>query len=405
MHQTQLFLNKQPVLDSKQALNGYHLSLELINDVDRATVEWEKLMKAFCDRVTEHDGMIGLTANKEVYFHAPLEVLKLEWLPEIESMSSMVVEVDLSVLKNKPALEALKEIIKSGAKVALLGYENSDAYKKLLNIASLVKLDVHDFDVNQAKVVVSALKMQNIQTMISGIETEEQFSDYAKTEAALFQGYFFTNPIISGEKELSSNKLAMLKLLAEVNDPDVAFEKIVETVGSDVGLTHKLLSVINHPSNNIPQVVETLKDAVNFMGLKRLKFWVNMMMLSEINDVPKELLTTALVRAKFMEVLADKQGKNADKDRYFMAGMFSTLNAFLKASMIDIVDQLPLSQMVKDALVDQSGDMGKALFVVRSLEQGNSNVMNNGIDIMQVSSAYMSANSWAYKTMAGLEAA
>ncbi|BCN93893.1 hypothetical protein THMIRHAM_16780 [Thiomicrorhabdus immobilis] len=405
MQQAQLFLNKQPVLDVNQALNGYHLSLELVNDADPSTVEWESVMQAFCDRVAEHDGMSGLTDNKEVYFHAPLEVLKVEWLPKVESMSSMLVEVDLSLLKNKPALEALKEIIKTGAKVVLLGYENSDAYKKLLNIASLVKLDVHDFSAGEAKVLVSALKMQNIQTIISGIETEEQFADYALSGASLFQGYFFTNPIISGEKELSGNKLAMLKLLAEVNDPDVAFDKIVETIGSDVGLTHKLLSVINHPSNNIPQVVETLKDAVNFMGLKRLKFWVNMMMLSEINDVPKELLTTALVRAKFMEVLADKQGKSTDKDRYFMTGMFSTLNAFLKASMIDIVDQLPLSQVVKDALVDQSGDMGKALFVVRSLEQGNSNVMNSGMDIMQVSSAYMNANSWAYKTMAGLEAA
>lgn len=405
MPQAQLFLNKQPVLDSQQALNGYHLSLELVEEIDRSTVEWEEVMKAFCNRVAEHDGMQGLTANKQVYFKAPLELLRVEWLPEVESMSSMVVEVDLSVLKDKPALESLKEIIKTGAKVALLGYENTDAYKKLLNIAKLVKLDTKDFTADEAKVAVSALNMQNVQTMISGIETEEQFDDYAKTAAALFQGYFFTNPIISGEKELSGNKLAMLKLLAEVNDPDVEFDTIVATVGSDVGLTHKLLSVINHPSNNIPQVVETLKDAVNFMGLKRLKFWVNMMMLSEINDVPKELLTTALVRAKFMEELADKQGKTDDKDRYFMAGMFSTLNAFLKASMIDIVDQLPLSEAVKGALVDQSGDMGKALFVVRSLEQGNSNVMGNGMDIMQVSSAYMNANSWAYKTMAGLEAA
>ena len=249
---------------------------------------------------------------------------------------------------------------------------------------------------------MAALKLQRIPVVITGIESEEQFHEYQNAGADYYQGYFFTNPLISGQKELSGNRLALLKLLAEVNDPDVAFEKIIETVGSDVGLTHKLLSAINHPSNQIPQVIDTLKDAVNFMGLKRLKFWVNMMMMSEVEDVPRELLTTALVRAKFMEDYADKQGRSDQKERYFMTGMFSTLNAFLKASMVDIVDQLPLSNEVKQALVDQSGEMGKTLFVIRSLEQGNANMMDSGVDIMQVSSSYMAANSWANQTLDGL---
>ncbi|WP_040727971.1 EAL and HDOD domain-containing protein [Thiomicrorhabdus sp. Kp2] len=403
--QAQLFLNKQPILDAKQVLYGYHLSLELVNDVDPSKVEWESVMKAFCEDIAKQDGMSALTSNKPIFYRAPIEVLTLDWLPKVDDLSMVTVEVTLANLRDKTVVASLKEVIKAGARVAVLGYENSDAYKKLLTIAKTVKLDAKEFSAEEAKTIVSALNLQQVNSVICGLETEEEFAEYAQAKATFYQGYFFTNPVISGQKELSGSKLAMLKLLAEVNDPDVEFDKIVQTVGSDVGLTHKLLSAINHPNNNIPQVIETLKDAVNFMGLKRLKFWVNMMVLSEANDVPKELLTTALVRAKFMEVLAEKQGKTTDKDRYFMTGMFSTLNAFLKASMVDIVGQLPLSSEVKVALVDHSGDMGKALFVVRSLEQGNANMGGSGIDIMLVSSAYMSANSWAYKTMNGLEAA
>ncbi len=403
--QTQLFLNKQPVLDSRQNLYGYHLALELANEVDTSTVDWDTVMKAFCERVAENDGMSALVAGKPVFYSAPSMLMKEEWLPKIDDMSKLTVEVDKSVLHDKDALESLKEIVKAGAKVAVIGYENSDAYKKLLQLGKYVKLDAKSFPADEVKTVVSALKLQKIPSIITGIETEEQFAEYQGSGAEFYQGYFFTNPVISGQKELSGNRLALLKLLAEVNDPDVEFAKIVETIGSDVGLTHKLLSAINHPSNNIRQVVETLKDAVNFMGLKRLKFWVNMMMLSEIKDVPKELLTTALVRAKFMEELAEKQGKPSEKDRYFMTGMFSTLNAFLKTSMVDIVDQLPLSQEVKLALVDHSGEMGKSLFIIRSLEQGNSQMMGSGVDIMLVSSAYLRANGWAQKTLSGLEAA
>lgn len=398
-----LFLNKQPILNTNQDLFAYHLSLELAEDAKLSEQDWQPVMEEFCNRVAEHDGMSGLTGGKAAFYSAPLEVMEEKWLPKMEDISQLNVEVDMSILGNKTALAKLKEIITAGAKVSIIGYENSDAYKKLLPLARFVKLDCKTFTPDELKTIISALKLQQIACVVTGIETEEEFAQFSQLGADYFQGYFFTNPIISGEKELSGNRLAMLKLLAEVNDPDIEFDKIVQTIGTDVGLTHKLLSAINHPSNNIPQVVETLKDAVNFMGLKRLKFWVNMMMMSEIEDVPKELLTTALVRAKFMEDLAEAQGKSAEKDRYFMAGMFSTLNAFLKASMIDIVEELPLSQEVKVALVDNSGAMGKALFVIRSLEQGNSQVM--GGDIMQISNAYMSANSWARKTLVGLEAA
>lgn len=401
----QIFLNKQPILDAQQKLYGYHLSLELAGESEQNPIDWDGVMKAFCDRVAEHDGMQALVAEKPTFFAAPVEALKEKWLPKMNNLADLSVEVDISIINNKTALNELKEILKAGAKVSVLGYENSEAYKKLLALAKFVKIDSKEFSPEEAKTVISALKMQQKPTIITGIETEEDFLAYQVVRADFYQGYFFTTPVISGQKELSGSRLAMLKLLAEVNDPDIEFEKIVSTVGSDVGLTHKLLSAINHPSNNIPHVIETLKDAVNFMGLKRLKFWVNMMMLSEVDDVPKELLATALVRAKFMEDLAEKQGKPEQKDRYFMAGMFSTLNAFLKASMVDIVGQLPLSNEVKIALVDNSGEMGKALFVIRSLEQGNSSVLGNGMDIMQVSSAYMSANSWARKTLMGLEAA
>ncbi len=403
--QAQLFLNKQPVLDNQQKLHGYHLSLEMVNSLDTSQIKWDELMQAFCEQLAKHDGMDAIVAEKPIFYRAPLEVLKPDWLPKMDDLTRLTVEVDRSVIGNTEALTALKEIVQQGVKVAVVGYENSDAFKKLLSLAKIVKLDAKDFDVQQAKTTVSALKIQQIQTIIGGIETEEQFNEYQAAGADFYQGHFYTNPVISGQKELSGSRLAMLRLMAEVNDPDIDFNKLAQTIGSDVGLTHKLLSAINHPSNKIPQVVETLKDAVNFMGLKRLKFWVNMMMLSEITDVPKELLTTALVRAKFMEDLAERQGKSDRKDRYFMAGMFSTLNAFLKASMLDIVDQLPLSDEVKAALVDQSGEMGKALFVIRSLEQGNSNMMSSGLDIMQVSSAFMGANSWANKTLKGLEAA
>ena len=405
--QNHVFLNKQPILDAKKELYAYQLTMESLADGDIERSEWEVLAKAFYANLQEEVGVENITTGKPIFYRAPATLLRLELLPDVGCLSQLTVEVDADVLTDVDALTTLKELKKSNVSIAIVDFKPNEACTKLLSIANVVKLNANDFSPEEIAKEVKQLKSQQKTVVITGVETEEQFEQHQASGADYYQGFFFVNPVFSSQKELSNNKLAVLKLLAEVNNPDISFDQLAETIGVDVGMTYKLLGAINHPKNNIPKRVETLKEAVNYMGLKRLKFWVNMMMMSSMEDVPDELLVVALVRAKFLEGMAEKMGTPEDKDTYFMAGLFSTLNAFLNIPMSDVVEQLPLSEDVKSALVDQSGDMGSAIWVIRSLEQGNTRLSIPGreqIDMMIISSVYMAANGWAYKTIAALNA-
>ena len=405
--QNHVFLNKQPILDAKKELYAYQLTMESLTDEGVETSEWEALAKGFYEDLQAEVGVENITAGKPIFYRAPHSLLRLDLLPKVECLSTLTVEVDADVLTDVEALTTLKALKKSNVSIAIADFKPSEACTKLLSIANVVKLNTKDFSLEEIAQEVTQLKSQQKTVVITGVETEAQFDQYQASGADYYQGFFFVNPVFSSKKELSNNKLAVLKLLAEVNDPDISFDQLAETIGVDVGMTYKLLGAINHPKNGIPKRVETLKEAVNYMGLKRLKFWVNMMMMSSMEDVPDELLVVALVRAKFLEGMAEKLGHPEAKDTYFMAGLFSTLNSFLKIPMSDVVEQLPLPEEVKSALVDQSGDMGSAIWVIRSLEQGNTRLSIPGreqIDMMIISSVYMAANGWAYKTIASLRA-
>lgn len=400
-----LILNKLPILDASKNLYGYQLNVTPLPTLNRASMDWQKETMDLWQGVEEHIGLSVLTANKPVFYQAPIEMLKLEFLPNIEPLSQLYIEIDLQVLKNKEALTAIKEMMQAGVKVALADYEPNEANDKLLSVAKVVKIHPQEVKTESLQTLITDLSAKNLQVILMDVETEDMFEVLRTQGAQLFQGFFFTNPIVSTHKEVASNKLAMLKLLGEVNNPEIEFTALADTIGSDVGLTHKLLAAINHPQNNLPYVVESLKEAVNFMGLKRLKFWVNMLMLSEVDDVPMELLVTALIRAKFLEAVAENLQLKAEMDRYFMVGLFSTLNAFLRAPMVDIVDELPISDEVKSALTNQEGQMGKALMIARAMEQGNVQVVFagfQGMDVMAISSGYMDASGWARKTLNSL---
>ncbi|WP_178863268.1 EAL and HDOD domain-containing protein [Thiomicrorhabdus cannonii] len=406
--QHHLLFNKQPVLDAAQTLFAYQLSVVPIQGKSLTEAQWAEEIQDLWKGIEENIGFDNLTAGKPVFYQAPLQALKLELLPAIRPMSHLVVEVDIDLLRDRQALANVKEMLKVGVQIAVKNYTRSDAHDKLLSIAKLVKINAADLEGDALSELLSSLHEKNLKVVLTGVDTEEVYESLKQNGAAYFQGYFFTNPIVSTQQQIASQKLAMLNLLAQVNDPDVSFEELAATIGTDVGLSHKLLSAINHPANQLPHVIESLKEAVSFMGLKRLKFWVNMLMMSEVDDVPVELLATALVRAKFLENVAEKIGLANEKDRYFTVGLFSTLNAFLRAPMVDIVDQLPLSDEVKQALVNQVGPMGKALFITRALEQGNTHLLMAGIDgmdIMAISSGYLDANGWARNTLSSLKEA
>jgi len=401
-----VIFNKQPILNHQNKLVVFHLSLDAINQAQLNENQWQTAIDTLNEDIESAGGYDILTKGLTTYYSAPLEVLTLDHLPKI-TPNKLVVEVTSDVIGNKDYLANLKEMLTEGIQIAIKNYTGSEADQKLLKIAHIVKISTQDKTPADIQALTHALP-EKTQVVLTQVETEEAFKAFQEAGYQLFEGYYFTDPvIISKEQPLEGSSLAILKLLSALNNPDIEFDEVVELIQTDATLSHKLLAAINHPSTNAPYFIETLKDAVNFMGLKRLKFWVNMMMMSQVDDVPTELLATALIRAKFLESIAEQTGHKADKDRYFMVGLFSTLNAFLKVPMVDIVDKLPLGDEVKQALTDQSGSMGKALFVARALEQGNTQFIMNGhegMGIMEISSSYMKASGWAHQTLAALAA-
>jgi EAL and modified HD-GYP domain-containing signal transduction protein len=286
--------------------------------------------------------------------------------------------------------------------IALHDYQADETTDKLLGIARFVKLNLKTLGEEAA--IAAYRKLKDTHTpIVTHVEDEAQFQRLKTEGVELFQGYYFVNPVISADQELSPNEAALLQLVAELNSDDTDFDRLAEIISTDVALTHQLLAAINHPSNDLPREVTSIEDAVQLMGLKRLKFWVTIMLLSRAEGVPEELLKTALTRGKFMEMLAaHAPGHEPEKDAFFLVGLFSTLNAFFHLPMQDLVDQLPLAAPLKKALTDYEGDMGQALRITKALEQGSTDLMSlrfENLGIMNISSFYLTATAWASKIL------
>lgn len=394
-----VFIGRQPILDRDMHVFAYELQFHQGLNPNKQTLEATiELIK----KTEEEIGFRSIVGDHNVLLSLPKELISKEYLSSFDNYKQLVLEIPNNVTKDVDVLRCLKELKAEGAGVALHDFVDDDSSIKLATICDYVKIDTEAHTEMQMKKMLESLHEKGLKVIAEKVETEEMFNYLKKLGFDYFQGYFFTNPIVINGQKLTGNKLTLLQLLSKVNDPNTDFQELSTIISQDVALSHKLLVAINNPAAMIPIRVESVADALKYMGLKRLKFWVNMLMLSSMEEVPQELLTTSLMRAKFCELLAEASGHQNDKDSFFLVGLFSTLGAFFKTPIEEIVAEMPLADELNDALINKNGPKGDALKVLMNIEQANNTLKSlhfDGLEMGQIGNSFMAANAWAQQVI------
>lgn len=127
-----------------------------------------------------------------------------------------------------------------------------------------------------------------------------------------------------------------------------------------------------------------------------------MVALADVQDVPSELLVTALVRARMCELLSGAEG-SAVGDSAFTVGLFSLADTLADAPMSVVIEQLPLRYDVEDALLYRTGALGDLLDGVVAYQQGEFDrargLLPGAADAEQ---CYRAAVTWADQSTAAL---
>lgn len=395
-----VFIGRQPVLDRDMKVFAYELEFH------QGLSPTKKHLDATVELITKTQQEVGFNAivgDKTAMISLPKDLIRSETINLLELDSNMVLEIPNDVLKDSGVLNTLKDVKSDKTSLALEKFVDDESSVKLAGISQFAKIDNEAFSDVKLKKMINDLHEKGLKVIAERVETEEMFN-YLKTIGFdYFKGHFFTNPVIINGEKLAGNKLTLLQLMAKVNDPATDFHELSIIVSQDVSLSHKLLLAVNKPSSMIPVRVENISDALRYMGLKKLKFWVNMLLLDKIDDVPKELMVSSLIRAKFCENMAESSGHKVDKDSYFLVGLFSALGAFFKSPIEDIVTEMPLSDDVVAALVTKKGLMGEALSCLAKIESTNTNYMDlsfEGIQLTEIANIYLSSSAWAQEAIA-----
>jgi EAL and modified HD-GYP domain-containing signal transduction protein len=117
-------------------------------------------------------------------------------------------------------------------------------------------------------------------------------------------------------------------------------------------------------------------------------------MISDAREQPHELLVTAMMRGKMCEELGRAAGQT-EVAAFFTDGLFSTLDALLNAPLARVVSRLPLTNPVREALLENKGPMGAALRCALAYERGEwSEVHCLGLSRAKIQDAFLATVRW-----------
>ena len=148
-----------------------------------------------------------------------------------------------------------------------------------------------------------------------------------------------------------------MQLITEINRTEFAVKVLEKLINQDVSISYKLLKYLNSAFFYRLNPISSIRQAIAFLGERGVRQFVSLVATSKIAESkPPELIRTSIIRARILELMAENLGKKNCSD-YFMMGLFSLIDAMLDHNMEYLMEQLPLTDSVKEALIKKQGDM------------------------------------------------
>jgi EAL and modified HD-GYP domain-containing signal transduction protein len=279
----------------------------------------------------------------------------------------VVLELLEDQLVDDALIEALGKLRRGGYQLALDDFTLTPEIEPLLTKVDIVKLDLRALGAEGLTSLAHDLSRHPLTLVAEKLEDHADFEVALAAGCHLFQGYFFCRPELIEGTSVAPNKLALLKLAADVQDPSVDLAALDRVISTDVALSYRLLRYINSAYFSLRQPVGSVMQAVTLLGIDNVRSWTTMMILAQIGGKPRELFITALVRARFCQLTGqDEDGAGSE---LFALGLFSVVDALTDRPMANVVGSLPFPEAMCDALINRTGP-GRLLDCVAAMEEG-----------------------------------
>lgn len=372
---TDVFVARQPIMDRAGRVVAYEL---LFRDgpTGGARIEDElRSTTAVIERAVGSIGLERLAGSKACFLNCSHDFLFSDY-PYVLPASRFVLEILESVELTSNLSRRCSELRGAGFQIALDDVRSmTDEIRWFLPSVDIVKIDWPFVDGEELPELVSQFKRAGKVVLAEKIDSAEDAERAQQLGCDLLQGYYFAKPqILSGKRAMPPVK-AILRVFDLVGS-DAPLGSIARALGETPMLVAQLLRLANSSEqpNGKTERISSLKQALSIAGSRRLLHWCGLLLYVGRDGLPIEddpLVLLAQRRAHFMEeaIEAMPGGSRLLAAEAYLTGMLSLLHVAYHMELRSFVDELPVSDPIRVAILNGGGVLGELLSVAALLER------------------------------------
>jgi EAL and modified HD-GYP domain-containing signal transduction protein len=398
----ELTIARQPIVDASGVTFGYELFdrsltgpsysaasdaallFNLLSNADSEVLNGQNTIFVNCTHQTLAGGHLSLVDPEHVVLEVP---------PLADEQTN---EEDIETYR-----QTLAAVHKMGFKLAFDHTALMPEYKSWLAMASYIKLDL--MKLNAEAFAMSVKRAQSITTarlIAEKVETAEQQTTAAKLGCGLFQGYWFSKPVLIHGQAIRPSQAAIIQLINLVRK-QASTSDIEEVFKRDPTLSYNLLRFINSAGFGLRVEITSFRHAVMLLGLKKLFRWAALLMTtSNVSGCAPAVGHAAIVRGRLMELLAAELLEPEECDNAFVVGIFSLLDTMVGLPLDKVLESISLPENVTEALLHRTGPLAPFLKLTLACEDVDDLAFaENAVALQltghQVNWAHLQALAWA----------
>jgi len=366
-----IFVARQPVFTRKKKVFGYELlfRLDLENifpEINGDTATANVLTNTFFtfelnEILAGKPGLINFTKN-----------LILQKTPLLFPKEHIIIEVLENIEPEPEVIESLRVFKRKGFRIALDDFVYEPKFDPMISLCTIIKFDIIATPLDSiASIIMDIRSNHKVSLLAEKVETHQQFEQAMAMGFDLFQGYFFAKPEILTKKDVSPNQIIKMRLINELWKKDLELETIENLIKKDLSVSYKLLKFLNSAYYRRPIAINTIKDAILFLGTDELKKFIHVIAISDLNEnKPNELIRSSVIRARMCELCGGMLKTQFSSEELFTIGLFSSMDAILDRPMKEILPTIAFSGKIKAALLGQDKQYSILHLLVTNFEKG-----------------------------------
>jgi c-di-GMP-related signal transduction protein len=363
----EVVVGRQPIVDLAGEVVGFEL-LYRPTDAETPLVDGEQ-MTARVVLSTLSIGVGQLVGDKTMFCNAGRGVV-VGTTPVTLPPRRTVIEVLESVRIDDEAVAGCRDLIERGYQIALDDFVWTEGAERLLELASIVKIDFRQCSREEISELVARCREHDVRLLAEKVETDDDVAWARAQGFELFQGYAIERPRVVRGQSVAASTVTHVQLAVTLLAQEMDYDEIEGILRREPGLVVQVLQMASvGAARGLRREVRTVREALVLLGTTRIRQWIALTILSGRPSASPDGLSTALVRARMCELLAGDREVSAP-DFAFTTGLLSALDVLLGVPIHELSHTLELDPLLKRAAFDLETPLGELVAEVTAYQQG-----------------------------------